>query len=104
SVRHVAITPRRLLAGGRSRRIEKRLLADEDERALRASSAPHFCFMTGDLLQRAADVHGRRARTLGRAPGNRTVERPVDFEESRSVSKSLQLSHVLRGKCIACDR
>src|SRR5258708_7629300 len=56
-----------------------------------------------DLLEGSADVHGARPRATGRFPGNRTVERPVDFEDSRAVAITLETPAVARRKSMARD-
>ena len=101
SVRHVAISPRRVLTGRGARRIEKRLLRDEHERPLGVAAAPDFRLVQGDLLDRAADVDRRCSGTFCGAPRNRSIERPVDLEHTGTVSESLQAANVARWKRVA---
>ena len=42
----------------------------------------------GDLLERAAEMDGRRLRALRRPPGDRPVERPVELEDARPVAEA----------------
>ena len=64
----------------------------------------------GDLVERAAEMHSARARDLRRAPGDRTVEGPVELEDTRAVAEAPkacgiavwqavagQLEHLARG-------
>src|SRR5436190_13829980 len=101
SIRHVTVTPPRVLARRRARRIEHALLRDENERLLRGASVEHRMLALHDLVERAADVHRRRLCALRGLPRNRTVERPVDFEHARSVAKLAQLADIARGQLIA---
>src|SRR6188472_2684126 len=72
--RDVAVRPRRVLSGGSARVVEERRLCEEDERVLVAGGA----LGRGDLLQRPADVHRRCALAIGRRPGDRPVQSPVE--------------------------
>lgn len=61
---YMAIGPSRVLARGRSRRIEKRVLRDQHERARRGLTVPYGRFVLGDFIERAANVDGGRSRAL----------------------------------------
>ena len=61
------------------------LLHDHHERTLRVLAAPHRRLGRGDLLERAADVHGRRVEAARVAPRDRSVERPVELEHAGTV-------------------
>ena len=54
-----------------------------------------------DLLERAAQVHGRGAGALGRGPGHRAVERPVELERGRAVAVPLERPAVPRRAAVA---
>src|SRR5262249_53752802 len=103
SVRDVAVAPPRVLAGGRARGVGEALLREEGEGAVGDAAAPDRVFVHGDLLERAAEVHRPGARALRRAPRNRTVERPVDFEHAGAVAEALQPAYIARWKGVAGD-
>ena len=85
-VRHVAVGVAGVLAGRRARRVELALLAQDEERPLGVPAATHVALRGADLLERAADVHGRRLAARGIAPRDRTVERPVELEDAGPVA------------------
>ena len=60
SVRHVAVGPRRVRAGRRPARVEQARLREQHERALGETTALHVALRRGDLVERAAEVDGRR--------------------------------------------
>ena len=70
AVRDVGVGPQRVPALRRPPGIEQALLRDEHERAVGMTPARHLRLGRGDLRQRPAQVHRRRARALGRAPGD----------------------------------
>ena len=57
-----------------------------------------------DLVERGAQVHGRRASAVGRAPRNGAVERPVELERARPVAVPSECAAVSGGEPIARDR
>ena len=71
---------------GRAGRVEEARLHEQDERAGGMLALRGRLLRGGDLVERAAEVHGARARDLRRAPGDRPVERPVELEDARPVA------------------
>jgi hypothetical protein len=57
----------------------------------------------GDLFQRPAEMRRRCARTFGVGPGNRSIERIVEFEHAWSVAKTLQSAAVAWRQAITGD-
>ena len=92
AVRHMAIRPRGVLAGRRTRRVEQRLLREQNEWARRTV----VTLRLSDLRERASKVHRRRARALVGCPRDRRVERPVHLEGSRRVAVPAQRTCVRR--------
>src|SRR4029453_4567431 len=79
SIRDVTVRPRRVLAVGRTGRVEQAGLRDQHEGTFRFASIPAIALRGRDLLQRAADVNGSGASDIPVAPGYRSVARPVDL-------------------------
>ena len=72
-------------SGRGSRVVEEGRLRQQDVGAFRVAALARRALGLGDLLERAAEVHGRRAPAIGRRPGDRAVECPVELEDSRAV-------------------
>src|SRR5436305_7692288 len=85
-VRHMAVRPAGVLAGGRARVVEHALLRDEHERLLRGHALPGRRLVRGDLLERPTHVYRRRSPALLGLPWNRTVEGVVDLEDAGTVA------------------
>ena len=85
AVRDVAVRPGGVLPLGRAGRVEQRVLGEKHERPLGRPARPRGALGGGDLVERAAEVDGRGAGALGRAPRDRPVERPVELERARAV-------------------
>ena len=51
-----------------------------------------------ELVERAAEVHRRGSSDLGRAPGDRLGERPVELERARAVAVAAQRALVALGE------
>src|SRR5204862_7503670 len=64
---------------------EEALLADEDEWPFRRGAPRDRRLALGDLVHRAAEVHGARAQAIRGAPRDRTVDRVVDLEHAGAV-------------------
>lgn len=58
------------------------------------SACPHLPQGRGDLAPSPAQMHGAGARARAVAPGNRTVQRPVDFEHTGTVAIAFERPHV----------
>ena len=97
--RHVAVRPHRVLAGRRAGLVEERGLGEEDVGALTARRA----FRLGDLLERAAEMHGRRAPAVGRRPRDRPFQSPVELEDAGAVPIALKRVRVVSGQLVAGD-
>ena len=103
AVGHVAVSPSDVFARGSAGGIEERRLREEDERALRMTAVAHIVFRCGDFLEGAAEMDGGGAGTLGRLPGNGSVQGVIDFEDARAVAESCELVSKPRRKAIASD-
>ena len=51
-------------------------------------------FRGGDLLEAATKVNRARPQAARIAPGDRCVQRPIKFEDARSVSKPVELIEI----------
>ena len=60
----------------------------------RMLAAPDGGLGGGDLVERAADVHGRGLEAARIAPRDRPVERPVELEDAGAVAIAAQAAHV----------
>ena len=87
AVRHVAVGPQRVRAGGRAGRVEQALLGDEHERAAadagRARPRASAAAISSSVPPRCT-VPGPPA--LRRRPRHRPVERVVELEDARAVA------------------
>ena len=83
---------------GRACRIEQASAGRAARRAARSSRRSlGRALRGGDLLERAAEVHGRRACAhSGRRPRDRPGERPVELEDARAVAEALERPPVAR--------
>src|SRR5262249_49839203 len=97
TVRHVTVAPRHVSAFGCARRIKQRRLGYENKRSLGVLASFKRGFRLGNLVERTSNVNRSRSIALVRLPGNRTRQRPVQFERRRSISVPLQLEPVARG-------
>src|SRR5207247_1035066 len=59
-------------------------------------SAPNLGFMPGDFFDRPADVDRAGASTIGGAPWNRAIERPIDLEDAGAIAESAEAPNVSR--------
>src|SRR5205823_14648780 len=91
AIGNVAVRPHGVLPRGRARGVEEALLSDEDERTLGRRPARDLCFALGDLIERASEVHGTRAKAIFRAPRDRAVDRVVELEDARPVAERTEL-------------
>ncbi len=71
-------------------------LGQQHERALGVAAGRDLRLGRGDLGHRAAEVDRRRPRALGRAPGDRPLQRPVDLERAGAVAVAQQARPVGR--------
>jgi hypothetical protein len=89
AVRHVAVDPAGVAAGGRARRVEQALLRDEDERRVADPAAGRISFRLRDLFIAAAEMHRAGAPASRGAPWDGLGERVVDLERPWTVAKWL---------------
>jgi hypothetical protein len=92
-----------VLALGGAGLVEETVLRQEGERRLRVTAAPGRALGFRDLLQGAAEVNCAGARTLGRPPRNRPVERVIDLEGGGPVAKVPEAAHVVAGQAAGRD-
>ena len=86
---HVAVGPRRRLAGGRARRVPRRVLDEQDERPVRMAAGGDVGLRGRDLVERAAEMdRGGAPRPVG-GPRDGPVERPVHLEHAGAVAERL---------------
>src|SRR5439155_243835 len=95
-VRDVAVRPRRVLPGRGAGRVEERVLGEEHERPRARPATPGVPLGGRDLVERPAEMDGARGRALGRAPGDRAVESPVELERTGAVSVRTERALVAR--------
>src|SRR5215472_4787790 len=88
SSRNMTIRPCRVLTGGRARRIEQTLLSQQNKGFVVMLSTPCRAFRRSDLVERSAQMNGRRLRTIRVPPGDRRAESPIDLENPRAMAKS----------------
>ncbi len=101
--RHVAVRPGNSLTVGRARGIPGLVLDEKDVRPLRDAVGGHIGLRGGDLLERAAEVDSRGSPRTVRCPRHGAVERPIDLEDTRPVTKLLRSATDPRGESIAGD-
>src|SRR4029077_20622704 len=82
AVRDVAVRPRGVPPGRRTRTVPQARLREQDERAGGAGGA----LWRGALPPPPAGVQGRRERATLVAPGDRSLQRPVELERTRPVA------------------
>ena len=100
----MAVRPRRVPARGRTRRVERRLLDEEDERPVRVAPGGDVCLPARDLLERPPEMHRRGPPRPVSLPRNGTAQGPVDLERTRSVAVSLETTPIGGAQPIAGDR
>ena len=103
SVRHVTISPKRVRAPRRARRIEQARLRNEHERFLRVLSDPRRRFRRNDLVERTAEVERTRFRARGVAPRHRCTQRPIHFAHAGTVVIPLECIAIAAGEAVARD-
>src|SRR5260221_3685802 len=85
--RDVAVGPRDVAASRRTSRVAYSGLRQNDERARGRLATRDIALGGGNLLERPAEMNGRRMATGLRHPGNRPVEGVVDLEHAWTVWK-----------------
>src|SRR5947209_15886153 len=103
TVGHVTVRPHRLLPARRTCGIEQTLLSQEDEGVLRRLPVPYHALTRRHLIDRAAHVYRPRLGTLLRLPGDRTVQRVVELEDTRTVAIRGELSPIEAGETLPRD-
>ncbi len=86
----MAVCPGNVLPRRRAGRVEQRWLRQKHIGVCGMHAAVWRAFRLGNLFQRTAEMHRRCARTCGIRPGNRSIERIIEFEHSRSMAEALQ--------------
>ena len=94
AVRHVAVGPGDVLAGGRAGGIEEGGLGEQDEGTRGGAAGGHGGLGGGDLLEGAAEVNGGGKGAVGRGPGDGSGEGVVDLEDSGAVVEGGELAAV----------
>src|SRR5262249_22297158 len=92
--RNVTVRIPGVFAGGGARGVELTLLHHEHEGPFRMLATPHGGLAGGDLVERAAEVNGGCLPAARVAPGNRSVESPVDLECAGAIAITAQTAHV----------
>ena len=103
TMRHVAISPERLLISRRSRSIENTLLCDEHKGPLGVTALCDLPLARGNFLQRSAEMQRARITAFRCAPWHRCGERVIDLENARCMAKSLQPLPIARRKSLRRD-
>ncbi len=99
----MAVAPRGVLPGGSAGVVEERRLREQHVRTLGVTAFPGSALRFGDLLQRPADVDRGGTAAVRRAPGNRSVESPVELEDARPVPVAAKRMSVVSGQLVAGD-
>src|SRR5918999_3351246 len=94
----MTVRPRRVFTLGCSAWIEEALLREYDKGPLCMDPSPYGRLRTVDLVQPTSDMDRGRLRALLSLPRDWSVEGPVDFEDTRAVTKPLQLRPILGGQ------
>jgi hypothetical protein len=89
SVGDMAIGPTDMLAGRCARRVGHRGLSEDHERPLGHLARGHRVLGCDHFIEGASNVHRARPPACLRAPGDWAVERPVDLEHARTITKPL---------------
>ena len=92
-----------MLARGCPGPVELALLDEEHEWPLGVLSAPDGRFAGGNLVERAAEMNGRRLQAAGISPRDRPVERPVDLEGAGAVAVAPEPADIARGQDRCAD-
>jgi hypothetical protein len=85
--RNMTVRPERVLTTRRSRFIEQTLLRDQHKRPLGAFSARNLAFRSRNFIHAAAEMNCSCATAGFRFPRDRLIQRIIDFENSRRMSK-----------------
>ena len=84
---NMTVRPERLLTTRRARFIEQTLLRDQHERALGNFSSRNLAFRRGNFVYAAAEMNCACVTTGFGFPWDRLIQRIINFENSRPVSK-----------------
>ena len=104
TVRHVAIRPADVLAGGGAARVGDGGLDEQDERSTWDPAAGHRVLGCHDVPHRPRQMDGARATGRRVPPRHRPIERPVDLEDAGTVPEPLELAAIAVGQPVAGDR
>ncbi len=104
----MAVRPRRVLRSSILRRrsaarIKQTRLHHNHKRPIIVPALERILFRRDNLLERTADMHRPRARTLRRRPRNRLAQRIVDLENPRSALEPPQRRTISRRQRLTCD-
>src|SRR5438128_338192 len=99
----MAVRPSGVLARRRTRVVEEALLRDEHERHARRTTFMRRALARGDLRERRAEMDRPRLAALGRGPGDRPRQGPVDLEDPGSMTIATERARVRGGQRIARD-
>ncbi len=101
AIRHVAVRPAGVPAVGRARVVPEARLSEQRER--RRGAVALLALRRDDLVERSAEMHGRRAGTALVAPRDRPGERPVELERAGAVPEAAQAARVPVGQTRAAE-
>ena len=104
AVGDVTVGPGGVMARRSTRRVEEAGLREEHERAFRVLAAADGRLGSGDLLERATEVHGAGPGTIPRRPGDGSAQRPVELEDACTVSVSIERAEITGGQAMAGHR
>jgi hypothetical protein len=93
-----------MFTGGRPRVIEQRLLGKQDEGAIGVFAITYCLFGLHDLFEAGTNVHCSRSQAFLRFPWNRFIERPIDFEDARSMPVFFKLPPIAGWKSVPSYR
>src|ERR1051326_8600574 len=99
--RHVAISPKRMLAARRARFIKQTLLRNENKRPLRNFSIGHGALRVCKFGDRPAEMDRAGASTRLCFPWNRRRQRVIDFENAGRVPKIFQAPTIIVWQSVA---
>ena len=99
-MRHVAVSPQRLLTVRRTRLIEEALLCYQHEWVLGMFSLRHFAFPSSDFVQISTHMDGSSPTTCCGRPWNRSGERIIHFENTGCMSEPPESAAITRGQPI----
>src|SRR5689334_18794172 len=92
-----------MLVKRRSGGIEQRWLRENHIRAGRTTAARHFRFSGADLFKTTAKMDRRRRQTTLVFPRYGRTQRPIHLEDSKPISKSVELAAISRFEFVARD-